>query len=92
MQTRPHGGIGRKKISNSIGRKIRIRSDEEIAAIKKGVPLAIFKSNRSQSYTIKLNSKENIAQLFHYFYDGVDEGIYLSRKYNVFVEGFALQK
>ena len=50
-------------------------------------PVAIHKSKRSKSYSIKLNTQENIVTLFHYFYDGVDESMYLSRKYTVFVEG-----
>ena len=30
---------------------------------------------------------ENLEKLYHLFYDGVDESIYLTRKYNVLVEG-----
>ena len=54
-------------------------------------PVAIHKSKRSKSYSIKLNTQENIVTLFHYFYDGVDESMYLSRKYTVFVEGLRLK-
>lgn len=53
-------------------------------------PLVIFKHNRANAYYIKIRGKENIEKLFHYFYDGVDESMYLTRKYNVFVKGFKL--
>jgi len=33
-----------------------------------------------------------VIKLFHYFYDGVDESVYLSRKYNVFVKGLKLEE
>lgn len=55
-------------------------------------PLAVHKEDRSQnsSYSIKVDSRKNIENLFYYFYDGVDESMYLKRKYNVFVEGLGL--
>jgi DNA-directed RNA polymerase subunit RPC12/RpoP len=55
-------------------------------------PLTIHGEKRSKAYYIRLASRENIEKLFHYFYDGIDESMYLSRKYNVFVEGFKLQE
>jgi hypothetical protein len=54
-------------------------------------PLHIYKSKRSKSYSIKLSSRENLVKLFYYFYDGVDESMYLTRKYDVFVEGLRLK-
>jgi hypothetical protein len=53
-------------------------------------PLKIHQEKRSKSYYIKLGTRENIEKLFNYFYDGVDESMYLSRKYNVFVKGLNL--
>ncbi len=50
-------------------------------------PLIIHKEKRSKAYYIKLDTTENLGKLFHYFYDGVDESIYLIRKYEVFVKG-----
>jgi len=50
-------------------------------------PLTIHEEKRSKAYYIKLSSKENVEKLFHYLYEGVDESLYLSRKYNVFVKG-----
>ncbi len=56
-------------------------------------PLRIYEDYRSKaiSYSIKLNSRDNIEKLFHYFYDEVDESMYLSRKYEVFVKGLELK-
>jgi truncated hemoglobin YjbI len=39
------------------------------------------------AYYIKIQTRENVEKLFHYFYDGVDESMYLTRKYKKFVEG-----
>jgi hypothetical protein len=46
--------------------------------------------SKSPSYSIKVRSKENVEKLFNYFYDGVDESMYLKRKYDVFVKGLNL--
>ena len=54
-------------------------------------PLTIHKERRSKAYYIRLASRENLEKLFHYFYDGVDESMYLTRKYNVFVKGLKLE-
>ncbi|MEW6409859.1 MAG: LAGLIDADG family homing endonuclease [Nitrospirota bacterium] len=54
-------------------------------------PLAIHAEKRSKAYYIKLNSRENLEKLFHYLYDGVDESIYLARKYKKCVEGLGLE-
>ena len=53
-------------------------------------PVNVHKSKRSNSFETKIDSKENLERLFHYFYDGVDESMYLMRKHNVFVEGFKM--
>ena len=53
-------------------------------------PLIVFKDKRANAYYIKIRGKENIEKLFHYFYDGVDESMYLTRKYNVFVKGLSM--
>ena len=50
-------------------------------------PLKIHQEKRSKLYYIKLDTRKNIEKLFHYFYDGVDESMYLTRKYNVFAKG-----
>lgn len=55
-------------------------------------PLKVHQEERSKSYYIKVDTRENIEKLFHYFYDGVDESMYLSRKHNVFVKGLNLEK
>jgi len=55
-------------------------------------PLKIHEEKRSKSYYIKLDTREKVEKLFHYFYDGVDESMYLSRKYEVFVKGLKLVK
>jgi transcriptional regulator with XRE-family HTH domain len=53
-------------------------------------PLAIHKEKRSKSYNIKIDSKDNLEKLFHYFYDDVDESIYLLRKFKTFAKGLKL--
>ncbi len=55
-------------------------------------PLKIHQEERTKSYYIKVDTRENIEKLFHYFYDGVDESMYLSRKYNVFAKGLKLEE
>ncbi len=55
-------------------------------------PLKIHQEKRSESYYIKVDTRENIEKLFHCFYDGVDESMYLTRKYRVFVEGLSVQE
>lgn len=71
----------------------RFFSNDELkkfAGVKIGkYPLKIHESHRSKniSYSIKLNSRNNVEKLFHYFYNGIDESIYLTRKYKVFIKG-----
>ena len=50
--------------------------------------LVIFEDKRAEAYYIKVRGKENIERLYHYFYDGVDESMYLSRKFITFGIGF----
>jgi predicted DNA-binding protein YlxM (UPF0122 family) len=52
-------------------------------------PLTIHMKNKN-AYYIKIQTRENVEKLFHFFYDGVDESMYLSRKYEVFVKGLNL--
>ena len=54
-------------------------------------PLTIHMKNIN-AYSIKIATRENIERLFHYFYDGIDESMYLTRKYNVFVKGLKLEE
>ena len=82
-------GIHRKRPYSESKREIeRLRSIYSIGRY----PLKIFIDSRSKSpsYSIKLNSRENMEKLFHYLYDGVDESMYLSRKYKVFLKGLQL--
>lgn len=60
----------------------------------KEYPLKIYESHRSKSptYSIKLNSRDNVKKLFHYFYDGVDETILLKRKYDTFIKGLNISE
>jgi hypothetical protein len=53
-------------------------------------PLKIYKKEGANAYNIKLNTSENIDKLFRYFYEGVDESMYLKRKYDVFMKGLKL--
>lgn len=92
-------GIHRKIPKNKSERLAKLRhkystyvdSPENVSNVFSQFPLSIHTSRRSKSYTIKLNTQENIVTLFHYFYDGVDESMYLTRKYDVFVEGLRLK-
>lgn len=54
-------------------------------------PLTIHMKNIN-AYYIKIQARENVEKLYHYFYDGVDESMYLTRKYNVFVKGLKLKE
>jgi len=54
-------------------------------------PLTIHMKNIN-AYYIKIQTRENVEKLFHYFYDEVEESVYLTRKYNVFVKGLNLGK
>jgi hypothetical protein len=54
------------------------------------VPLKIHKAKRSKSYYIKIDAKENLEKLFNYFYDGVNESMYLERKFKVFAKGLGV--
>ena len=45
------------------------------------------KKNESNAYYIRVDGTKNLEKLYHLFYDGVDESIYLTRKFNVLVEG-----
>lgn len=81
-------GIFRKRLhSINIDEITRMRSDYPGG----NYPLAIHKDKRSNAYSIKLNSRENLEKLFHYMYDVVHESMYLTRKYKKFVEGLGLQ-
>ena len=55
-------------------------------------PLKIHEEKRSKSYYIKIDSKDSLEKLLHDLYDGVDESMSLSRKYDVFVKGLKLQE
>lgn len=53
-------------------------------------PLTIHKSKRSKSYEIKIDSKDNLEKLFDYFYNRVDESMYLERKFKTFAKGLGI--
>jgi hypothetical protein len=54
------------------------------------LPVTIHKEKRSKSYYIKIDSMENLEKLFNYFYDGVDESMYLERKFKTFAKGLGI--
>lgn len=54
--------------------------------------LNIHKDKRSNAYSIRLNSRKNLETLFHFFYDNVNETVFLRRKYDVFVKGLNISK
>jgi len=74
---------GRKKILLPIEHKIWSKYPN------RRFPLTLHMKNKN-AYYIKIQTRENVEKLFHFFYDGVDESIYLSRKYEVFVKGLKL--
>lgn len=55
-------------------------------------PLKVHKERRSKSgaFYIKISSRESLENLYHCLYDGVDESVYLRRKYEIFVKGLGL--
>jgi hypothetical protein len=54
--------------------------------------LTIYRYPHKQARYIKMGGKKKCERLFHYFYDGVDESLYLKRKYEVFKKGIDLLK
>jgi intein-encoded DNA endonuclease-like protein len=46
--------------------------------------LTIYRHPYKQARYIRISGKKNCQRLFHYFYDNVDESLYLKRKYEVF--------
>jgi predicted DNA-binding protein YlxM (UPF0122 family) len=56
-----------------------------------GFPLTVHLKNVN-SYYIKIQTNDNIKRLFGYFYDGVDEAMFLKRKYDVFVKGLSIKR
>ena len=70
---------------------VRSKKEKKYGSFFK-VPLSIHKSKRSRCYSIKVQTQENMVKLFHHFYDGVDESMYLERKYNIFVKGLLLDE
>jgi len=50
-------------------------------------PLTVHGYKGRTGYYIRVTNKKNIEKLFHYFYDGVDESLYLKRKYDAFMKG-----
>ena len=74
-------------------KSFNITSDEMWLEFPEGrFPLKIHKDKRANAFYIKIQTRENMRKLFHYFYDDVDESMYLTRKYNVFVKGLNLEK
>lgn len=56
------------------------------------VPLAVHKSKKSNSYSIKLTTNANMEIFYKLLYDGVEESMYLTRKYNIVMKGLGLDK
>ena len=88
-------GIFRRNLSYRIeksGRRVRLPITEVMRSDYPNgkFPLVIHEDKRSNAYYIKIRTRERIEKLFHYFYDGVDESMYLSRKYEIFVKGLNL--
>jgi intein-encoded DNA endonuclease-like protein len=85
-----------------IYRRVLIGSADSIKTIAKlrsqypdrAYPLKLHVDKRSKapSYSIKIDSKEGLTKLFHYFYDGVNESMFLTRKYDVFVKGLNISE
>lgn len=75
------------------GRRVRLPiTNETQAKYPNGkFPLTTHMKNIN-AYYIKIQARENVEKLYHYFYDGVDESMYLTRKYNVFVKGLKLKE
>jgi predicted DNA-binding protein YlxM (UPF0122 family) len=73
-------------------RRVFLRDESEFLFNypKGSFPLPIHKDKRANACYIKIHTTENLRKLFHYFYDGVDECMYLTRKYNIFVKGLNL--
>jgi predicted DNA-binding protein YlxM (UPF0122 family) len=53
-------------------------------------PLIIHQGKRSKYYDIKIRGRKSLDKLFNYFYDGVDESMYLERKFKTFAKGLGI--
>jgi predicted DNA-binding protein YlxM (UPF0122 family) len=53
-------------------------------------PLTIHEGKRSNYYEIKSRERKSLEKLFDYFYDGVDESMYLERKFKTFAKGLSI--
>ena len=75
------------RIEKSGKRNILLPTEEMLSNHPDGrFPITIHMKNIN-AYYIKIQTIKNVEKLFHYFYDGVGESIYLTRKYKKFVEG-----
>jgi len=72
-------GIERQRISYTKPRELGLP----------GSKITIYKYKGRNGYYLRLAGK-NCQRLFHYFYDNVDESLYLKRKYEVFKKGLDL--
>ena len=84
-------GVYKTKIDNA--------NEEELDRIRTQYPQGPYpltihrhKSAKSPCYYITTSRKESLECKFTYFYDGVDESTYLSRKYLVFGRGLGHKK
>ncbi len=89
-------GISRTNVPYKFENGIRVRdpvAKEMLSKYPDGrLPLRIFKHPKANAFYIRIVTKETIEKLFHYFYDRVDESMYLCRKYNVFIKGLKLEE
>jgi hypothetical protein len=53
--------------------------------------VTVYKEKRRNAYTMRLSGSDNLKKLFHFFYDGVDESMFLKRKHDAFVRGLRLR-
>jgi len=66
-------GIGKDRLNNRFYKNHSIQEK-----------LTIYRQPYKQARYIRISSKTKCERLFHYFYDEVDESLYLKRKYEVF--------
>lgn len=72
--------------------RVRPRTPDERTTKQRKFPLTIHEEHRSKnkSYLIRIANPDDCKRLFQYFYDGVDESMFLKRKYDRFVQGLSL--
>ena len=91
-KTKPYHLDHRREGDLYMKKKFLPMTDEFWSKYSEGkFPMTIHMQNINVYY-IKIQTRENVEKLFHYLYDGIEESMYLARKYDTFVKGLKLEE